>query len=163
VPSDWAVRDVDALKRLLWSRLSRWYFCAFDHKLEPLEMGAAVLRIGRPLFYERVASHALLEYSLLQGIAIARQAAPFYLHAMAALEQEFTLLFDGYLLRILYYPRLKTPQGWCDYLSALQELHYGAGPSEELDAFRHVFLARRGLRSTMEILYRTIESHSAVN
>jgi hypothetical protein len=163
VPSDWAVRDGAALRKLLGSRLSRWYFCAFDHELEPLEMGAAVLRIGRPLFYERVASHALLEYSLLQGIAFARQAAPFYLHAMSSLEKEFSLLFDGYLLRLLYYPRLKTPQGWCDYLSALHELHYGSGGGEELDAFRHVFLMRRGLRSTMEILYRTIESHSRVN
>jgi hypothetical protein len=126
-------------------------------------MTSGVLRIGRPLFYERIAAHALLEYSLLQGVAFSRQAAPFYVDALAVLEREFQTLFDGYLLRLLYYPRLKAPQGWCGYLSALHALHYGKQAPEELEAFRHVFLARRGLRTTLEILYRTVESHSALN
>lgn len=162
-PCDAPIRQASQLSRLLESRLSRWYFYAFGHKLEPLEMTSGVLRIGRPLFYERIAAHALLEYSLLQGIAFSRQAAPFYVDALTVLEREFQVLFDGYLLRLLYYPRLKAPKGWCDYLSALHSLHYEHKTPEELEAFRHVFLARRGLHSTLEILYRTVESHSALN
>ncbi len=162
-PGDQPVRQASQLKALHQCRLSRWYFCAFSHKLEPLEMVSGVLRIGRPLFYERVAAYALMEYSLLQGIAFTRHAAPFYVDALAVMEREFELLFDGYLLRLLYYPRLKAPEGWCEYLTALHALHYGPKPPEELEAFRHVFLARRGLHSTLEILYRTVESHSALN
>ena len=162
-PTDWAIRQPGQLSYLLKSRMSRWYFYCFEHRLEPLEMAASVLRIGRPLFYERVAAHALLEYSILQGIAFTRASAPFYLEALAALEREFSLLFDGYLLRHLHYPRLKTPQGWLGYLRALHDLHFQGGNDEELEAYRHVFLTRRGLRSTMEILYRTTESHSALN
>ncbi|MBN9664013.1 MAG: hypothetical protein J0H49_37785 [Acidobacteria bacterium] len=162
-PGEWAVRQASQLEHLLRSRLSRWYFCAYDHRLEPLEMTAGVLRIGRPLFYERVAAHALLEYSLLQGVAFTRASAPFYVDAMATLELEFLLLFDCYLLRLLYYPRLKAPEGWCDYLGALHALHFLGHRSAELDTFRHVFLARRGLRSALEILYRTTHNHSALN
>lgn len=162
-PSDWPMRGAAELRRLVEARLSRWYFHAFQHKLEPLEMTSGVLRIGRPLFYERIAAYALLEYSLLQGVAFTRASAPFYVEALTVLEREFQTLFDGYLLRLLYYPRLKAPQGWCDYLSALYALHYEEKPPEELEAFRHVFLARRGLHSTLEILYRTVESHSALN
>ncbi len=162
-PDDWAIRQPAQFSYLLRSRMSRWYFYCFEHRLEPLEMAASVLRIGRPLFYERVAAHALLEYSLLQGMAITRASAPFYLDALAALEREFSLLFDGYLLRHMHYPKLKTPEGWLGYLRALHDLHFQGGHDEELEAFRHVFLTRRGLRSTMEILYRTAESHSALN
>lgn len=162
-PSDWGIRQPGQLSYLLRSRLSRWYFHCFEHRLEPLEMVASVLRIGRPLFYERVAAHALLEYSLLQGIAFTRGAAPFYLEALGALEREFSLMFDGYLLRHLHYPRLKTPQGWLGYLRALHDLHFRGGNDEDLEAYRHVFLMRRGLRSTMEILYRTTASHRALN
>jgi hypothetical protein len=163
VPTDWAVRHAPQLQRLLDGRLSRWYLNPFDHRLEPLEMTATVLRMGRPLFYERIAAHALLEYSLLQGIAVVRNTAPFYLEALNALEREFETLFDGYLLRLQHYPRLKTPEGWCSYLEALNALHFGGAANVELEAFRQVFLARRGLRSTQEILFRTTESHSSVN
>jgi len=162
-PNEWAIRQPGQLARLLRSRMSRWYFYCFEHRLAPLEMAASVLRIGRPLFYERVAAHALLEYSILQGIAFTRASASFYLEALTALEREFSLLFDGYLLRHLHYPRLKTPQGWLAYLQALHNLHFQNGNDEELEAYRHVFLTRRGLRSTVEILYRTAESHSALN
>lgn len=162
-PSDWPIRQASHLGHLLKSRLSRWYFCAFEHDLEPLEMAAAILRIGRPLFYERVAAHALLEYSLLQGIAFTRASAPFYLDALAVLESEFQTLFDGYLLRLMHYPNLKAPEGWCAYLEALFELHYGSGWPQGLESFRKQFFARRGLQSCLDILYRTVESHSSVN
>lgn len=162
-PSDWPIRQSSCLEHLFHGRLSRWYNCLFHHRLEPLEMAATVLRLGRPLFYERITAHALLEYSLLQGIAFEPARAPFYLDAISLLEREFQVLFDGYLLRLFYYPRLKDPQAWCDYLAALYELHFGQRPLAELTGFRQDFLTRRGLRSPLEILYRTVRSHSAVN
>ena len=162
-PCEWPVRSSTQLTRLLQGRLSRWYFCAFDHKLEPLEMAATVLRIGRPLFYERVAAHALLEYSLLQGVSFTRHAASSWIDIERGLEEEFQCLFDGYLLRLLHYPRLRNPEGWCGYLEALDALHFGGSPGSEFLEFRQSFLSRRGLGSTMEILYRTTESHSSVN
>jgi hypothetical protein len=162
-PSHWPVHRRTDLRRLFDGRLSRWYFCPFDHRIEPLEMAAAVLRIGRPLFYERVAAHALLEYSLLQGVPLSRANAGEYLEIQAGLEEEFQLLFDGYLLRLLHYPRLKAPEGWRDYLVALDALHAGAAPDERFAQFRHDFLSRRGLGSSIEILYRAAESHSALN
>lgn len=162
-PLDWPVHSVRDLRRLLDGRLSRWYFCPFAHWLEPIEMAATVLRIGRPLFYERVAAHALLEYSLLQGVPLARASAAAYLEIQAGLEAEFQALFDGYLLRVAHYSRLKTPEGWRDYLIALDSLHYGGEPAAQFLEFRAEFLARRGLSSPLEILYRAVESHSALN
>lgn len=162
-PDRWPVQQASHLERLLRSRLTRWYFLPFDHDLEPLEITATVLRMGRPLFYERVAAHALLEYSLLQGVAFQRSAAPFYMAAVSLLEREFIQLFDGYLLRLLYYPKLKAPQGWCDYLAALHSLHFGGPPSAELDSFRESFLAQRGFKSPVDILYRTAGLRGALN
>lgn len=162
-PEEWSARSSSSLARLLNGRLSRWYFCAFDHKLEPLEMAATVLRVGRPLFYERVAAHALFEYSLLQGVSFTRHAAAVWLEIQSGLERDFQALFDGYLLRLLHYPRLRTPEGWCGYLEALDALHFGGGTDPEFQEFRHEFLKRRGLHSSLDILFRTAASHSAIN
>jgi hypothetical protein len=162
-PSHWPVCSAADLRRLLDGRLSRWYFCPFDHRLQSLEMATTVLRLGRPLFYERVAAHALLEYSLLQGVPLARSSAREYLEIQAGLEAEFQLLFDAYLLRQMHYPLLKRPEGWRDYLSALDALHFNAARDAAFEQFRHDFLARRGLLSSVEILYRAAESHSALN
>lgn len=162
-PDRWPVSQSCHLERMLRSRLTRWYFLPYDHDLEPLEVTATVLRMGRPLFYERVAAHALLEYSLLQGVAFLRNAGPFYMEAIAMLEREFCLLFDGYLLRLLYYPKLKAPRGWCDYLEALHSLHFGGLPTAALEEFRAGFLSRRGLKSSIDILYRAAGSHGALN
>ncbi|MCL4795659.1 MAG: hypothetical protein KJZ84_13935 [Bryobacteraceae bacterium] len=162
-PSHWPVHATADLRRLLSGRLSRWYFCPFDNHIQPLEMATTVLRVGRPLFYERVAAHALLEYSLLQGVPLSRANAGGYLEIQAGLESEFQLLFDGYLLRLMFYPQLKKPEGWRDYLGALDALHFGGAPDARFAEFRQSFLSRRGLHSPMEILYRAAESHSALN
>lgn len=162
-PVHWPVCSAPDLRRLLDGRLSRWYFCPFDHRLQPLEMATTVLRLGRPLFYERVAAHALLEYSLLQGVPLARSSAREYLEIQAGLEAEFQLLFDAYLLRQMHYPFLKRPEGWRDYLAALDGLHFHGARDAAFEQFRHDFLARRGLLSSVEILYRAAESHSALN
>lgn len=162
-PGEWAVRSASHLRRLLHGRISRWYSCPFDHRIEPLEMAATVLRAGRPLFYEHVAAHALLEYSLLQCVSFSRQSAASWLQVQSGLENEFETLFDAYLLCLLHYPRLRSPEGWCRYLGALDTLHYGGPPDAEFQEFRHGFFARRGLQSSIEILYRTTQSHSAIN
>lgn len=162
-PNDWAVRQGGELQRVLRGRLSRWYFYPFAHKLEPLEMAASVLRVGRPLFYERNAAHAWLEYGLFQGFSVATHNAPLYLEILATLEKDFLTLFDGYLLRLMYYPRLRAPEGWCTYLEALTSLHYRGGAMRDLAEFRREFLGQRGLRSPVELLYRATESHGSVN
>lgn len=162
-PGEWSVRTSSNLGRLLRGRVSHWYFHPFNHHIEPLEVVGTVLRLGRPPFYERVAAHAILEYSLLQGVSFSRQAAASWLEVQAGLEREFQMLFDAYLLRVLHYPRLRSPAGWRDYLGALDLLHDGGTPDPEFLEFRHSFLGRRGLQSSIEILYRTTESHSAVN
>lgn len=162
-PGEWSVRSASHLGRLLRGRVSHWYFYPFNHDIAPLEVTGTVLRLGRPPFYERVAAHAVLEYSLLQGVSFSRQAAASWLEVQAGLEREFQTLFDAYLLRVLHYPRLGSPEGWCRYLGALDALHDGGAPDAEFLEFRHGYLARRGLQSSIEILYRTTESHSAVN
>jgi len=158
-PGEWPVRGARGLRRLLDGRLSRWYSLPFDHHIDVLEMAAAVLRIGRPLFYERVAAHALLEYSLLQGVAFSRASAPSWIDIQTGLEREFSTLLDGYLLRVFYYPQLKKPEGWCAYLADLNALHFEGRFSDNFQDYRARFLARRGLASAVEILYRTTESH----
>jgi hypothetical protein len=39
----------------------------------------------------------------------------------------FDLMLDGYRLRCRYLPRLKTTQGWVEYLDALVALHFPDG------------------------------------
>lgn len=163
VPAEWPVRTPSALSRLLSGRLAKWYFFPFDHVLQPLELVGTVLRIGRPLFYERSAAHALLEYFLLQGVAFLGHGGAGYLEIQAGLEREFQTHFDGYLLRLHHYPRLKTPAGWCAYLDNLHALHFAGSFDDEFSEFRRAFLSRRGLRSPVEILFRTAEHYSSVN
>jgi hypothetical protein len=158
-PGEWPVRGARGLRRMLDGRLSRWYSLPFDHHIDAIEMAAAVLRIGRPLFYERVAAHALLEYSLLQGVAFSRASAPSWIDIQSGLEREFSTMLDGYLLRVFYYPQLKKPEGWCAYLADLNALHFEGRFSDNFADYRNRFLSRRGLNSAMEILYRTTESH----
>jgi hypothetical protein len=163
-PNEWAVEHRAHVTRVLHGRLSRWYFYPFSHRLEPIEMISSVLRVGRPLFYERSVAHAILEYSLLQGITLSRPDAAAYLEILAGLEREFLILFDGYLLRQLRYPRLRTPEGWCEYLDDLTCLHFrNSDGLSELAGYRSTFLAERGLRSPIEILYRISQAHAPVN
>jgi hypothetical protein len=39
------------------------------------------------------------------------------------------LMLDGYRLRCQFLPRLKTTQGWVEYLDALVALHFPDGPA----------------------------------
>jgi len=163
-PNEWAVEHGSHLLRVLSGRLARWYFYPFAHRLEPIEMAASVLRVGRPLFYERSVAHAALEYTLLEGFTFSSPNAPVYLEILAALEREFLILFDGYLLRQMSFPSLRTPEGWCEYLAALTALHYRNSAGLTLLAgYRQAYLDERGLRSPTEILYRSTRTHGSVN
>ncbi len=153
-PSAWAPRFLVHYDRLLFGRVSRWYTYPFLHVLSPMEITATVLRMGRPLFYERAAAHALLEYALLQDVAFDSSRLGHYLDTIRVLDYQFRLFFEGYLLRLAFYPKLKEPRGWCEYLDALQRLHQGELPLPELHAYRREFLRARGLSGAEELLCR---------
>ncbi len=153
-PSSWAPESIAQYDRLISGRVSRWYTYPFLHTLAPMEYVATVLRLGRPLFYERAAAHALLEYVLLQPVAFDSSRLGQYLELVRVLDFQFQMLFDGFLLRDVWYARLKEPRGWCQYLDALQRLHKGEVPLEDLEPFRREFLRARGLSGIDELLCR---------
>lgn len=153
-PGVWAPRCLDHYDRLLFGRVSRWYTYPFLHVLSPVEIAATVLRLGRPLFYERAAAHALLEYALLQSVVFDASRFGLYFDTIRVLDYQFQLFFEGYLLRLAFYPRLKEPQGWCEYLDALQRMHRGEVPLPDLHPYRRDFLRARGLSGTEELLCR---------
>jgi hypothetical protein len=162
-PNEWAVSSGRGLERVLEGRLARWYFYPFAHVLQPIEMVSSVLRVGRPLFYERSVAHAVAEYALLQGSSVTAAGAAQYLEIVALLEREFLILFDGYLLRDMFYPKLRAPEGWVEYLEALTALHFREHAVPGLPQFRDDFLQARGLRSPIEILYRTSSQAAPIN
>lgn len=153
-PERWAPAWMEQFHQLLAGRLARWHTYPFLYELSPLEIVAAVLRVGRPLFYERAVAHALLEYVLFQPDAFDASRLSHYLEANRALDSQFRIYFEGLLLRLAYYPRLKEPRGWCEYFDALQRLHAGEVPLPELHPFRRNYLRDRGLSSVDELLCR---------
>jgi hypothetical protein len=153
-PGCWRPRGMDQFERLLYGRVSRWFTYPFLHRLEPMEIAATVLRLGRPPFYERPAAHALLEYALLEGVTFDASRFGFYYDTMRVLNYQFQLFFEGYLLRVAFYPRLKEPRGWCEYLDALQRMHAGEVPLPELQPYRREFLRARGLACAEDLLCR---------
>lgn len=161
-PAMWAPRFMHHYERLLSGRVARWYTYPFLHVLAPMEFVAAVLRLGRPLFYERAVAHALLEYVLLQAVAFDSSRLGHYLDTVRVLDYQFQMFFEGFLLRQTYYPRLKEPRGWCEYLDALQRLHRGEVPLPELHPFRREYLHARGLTGTEELLCRLSGSQGAL-
>lgn len=161
-PARWASRFMSHFDRLLRGRVARWYTYPFLYELAPMEFVASVLRLGRPLFYERAAAHALLEYALLQPVAFDSSRLGSYLDTVRVLDFQFQMFFEGFLLRQAYYPRLKEPRGWCEYLDALQRLHRGEVPLPELHPFRREFLRARGLAGMEDLLCRLSESQGSL-
>lgn len=153
-PGCWRPRVLDHYERLLYGRVSRWFTYPFLHRLEPMEITATVLRLGRPPFYERPAAHALLEYALLEDVTFDAARFGFYYDTMRVLNYQFQLFFEGYLLRVAFYPKLKEPRGWCEYLDALQRMHGGEVPLPELHPYRREFLRARGLSCAEDLLCR---------
>jgi len=161
-PAIWAPRFMEHYDRLLHGRVARWYTYPFLYALSPMEFVATVLRLGRPLFYERAVAHALLEYVLLQPVAFDPSRLGHYLDTVRVLDFQFQMFFEGFLLRQAYYPRLKEPRGWCEYLDALQRLHRGEVPLPELHPFRREYLRARGLSGMDELLCRLSGSQSSL-
>lgn len=153
-PAMWTPQSREHYDRLLHGRVARWYTYPFLYRLAPMEYAATVLRLGRPLFYERAVAHALLEYALFQPAAFEPSRLGHYLDAVRVLDYQFQMFFEGFLLRQAYYPRLKEPRGWCEYLDALQRLHRGEVPLPELHPFRREFLRARGLSGVEDLLCR---------
>ena len=90
----------------------------------PLDLIIGVLRTRRPYYYHRMLAHALLQTVCVQQALPPGLAADAIVGKLAAF---CDLMFDGYQLRCRYLPRLKTAQGWVEYLSALVALHFPDG------------------------------------
>ena len=134
----------------LAQQLSRWYFRPFRRRLQPLDVVRGVLRAGRPLYYERILAHTLVEYFLV------KQAWPEHRSSAAGdrlqtLASHLELLQIGYLLGRDWSGRLKQPSDWLGYLAVLTRLHCGA-TSADLDRWRRELIAPAGMRSLHDML-----------
>jgi hypothetical protein len=161
-PARWAPAGIEHFNRLLFGRVARWHSYPFLYVLSPIELVAGVLRLGRPHFYERAVAHALIEYVLFQPESFESHYLGHYLDAKRAMGVFFQLFLEGLLLRLAYYPRLKEPRGWCEYLDALQRLHEGEAALPELHPFRRNYLRDRGVSSVDELLCRLAAAPGAV-
>ena len=69
-------------------------------------------------------AHALVQTICVQRVLPPGIAADAIVGKLAAF---CDLMLDGYRLRCRYLPRLKTTQGWVEYLDALLALHFPDG------------------------------------
>jgi hypothetical protein len=160
-PDPWVLHTAGDLERLFDAQMSRWYFARFRNRPSPLDLIASVLRAGRPLYYERPLAHVLVEHRVLASWLRPDDVSGEFFAFTDCLERNFSLMLDGYLLRQLAVPRLKTPAGWKWYLESLVDLHAGRVPGEVL-ASRKRFLAARGGRSPLRMLAALGESHERI-
>lgn len=151
-PGVWTQEQAGRYDQLIGGRVSRWYTYPFLHTLAPMELVATVLRLGRPLFYERAVAHAVLEYVLLQPVTFDSSRLGQYLELVRVLDWQLRMFFEGFVLRQACYPRLKDPEGWCGYLHMLQRLHRGEVQLPELHCVRREFLLERGLLGMEQLL-----------
>ena len=123
-PLRWSLDNADATSRHLHYGLARWYRHPLEASVVPIDLIIGVLRTRRPYYYHRMLAHALLQTICVQ------QALPPGFVADAIVEKLAAfcdLMLDGYRLRCRYLPRLKTSQGWVEYLNALVGLHFPGG------------------------------------
>jgi hypothetical protein len=147
------VSSLADLRELFAGQLSSWYLHAFRHRIAPLEMVGVVLHAGRPQYYERYLAHLMLQRALLEPL-MDRSPSPDALHWTAAFDGQIEAAIDGHLLRAHAAPRLKTQQGWIDYLEDLVELHFAHRVPTRLAGPREAFLRRLGVSGAAELLYR---------
>src|ERR1035441_8577946 len=120
-PIRWCRENVETVSRQLHCGLARWYRRPLEASLVPIDVITGVLRTRRPYYYHRMLAHALL-----QTVCVQRALPPGYV-ADAIIEKLAAfcdLMLDGYRLRCQCLPRLKTTQGWVEYLNALVTLHF---------------------------------------
>ena len=123
-PIRWTLENVEAADRHLRCGLARWYRRPLMASLVPIDVITGVLRTRRPYYYHRMLAHALM-----QAVSVQRVLPPgIVTDAIAGNLAAFCdLMLDGYRLRCLYLPSLKTTQGWVEYLNALVSLHFPDG------------------------------------
>ena len=123
-PIRWGLENVEAVSRQLHCGLARWYHRPLEASLVPIDVITGVLRTRRPYYYHRMLAHALL-----QTVCVQRALPPGYVAdaIVGKLAAFCDLMLDGHRLRSQYLPRLKTTQGWVEYLNALVSLHFPDG------------------------------------
>jgi hypothetical protein len=123
-PIRWSLENVGAADRHLYYGLARWYRRPLKSSLVPIDVITGVLRTRRPYYYHRMLAHALVQTVCCQRVLPPGIAADAIVGKLAAF---CDLMLDGYRLRCQYLPRLKTAQGWVEYLNALVALHFPDG------------------------------------
>jgi hypothetical protein len=123
-PTQWSLENQEAADRHLHYGLARWYRVPLKPSLVPIDVITGVLRTRRPYYYHRMLAHALLQTVCEQRILPSGIVADAIVGKLAAF---CDLMLDGHRLRCRYLPRLKTTQGWVEYLNALVTLHFPDG------------------------------------
>jgi hypothetical protein len=123
-PIRWRLKTGEAANRHLHCGLARWYRRPLMASLMPIHLITGVLRTRRPYYYHRMLAHALMQMICVQCVLPPGVVADAILEKLAAF---CDLMLDGYRLRCQYLPRLKTTQGWVEYLNALVTLHFPDG------------------------------------
>jgi hypothetical protein len=118
------LENVEAVSRQLHCGLARWYRVPLRASLVPVDVITGVVRTRRPYYYHRMLAHALMQAICVQQVLPPGIAADAIVGRLAAF---CDLMLDGYRLRCRYLPRLKTTQGWVEYLDALVALHFPDG------------------------------------
>jgi hypothetical protein len=124
IPTQWSLENQEAADRHLHYGLARWYHRPLEASLVPIDVITGVLRTRRPYYYHRMLAHALLQTVCCQRSLPPGLVADAIVEKLAAF---CDLMLDGYRLRCRYLPRLKTTQGWVEYLNALTTLHFPDG------------------------------------
>src|ERR1035437_3918182 len=123
-PIRWNLENMEAADRHLHYGLARWYRVPLKASMVPIDVITGVLTTRRPYYY-----HRMLAPALLQAVCVQQALPPGYVaDAIVGRPAAFCdLMLDGYRLRCQYLPRLKTTQGWVEYLNALVTLHFPDG------------------------------------
>jgi hypothetical protein len=125
-PLGWSLENEEAADLHLHYGLARWYHRPLEASLGQVDVITGALRTRRPYYYHRMLAHALLQTICVQRALPPRIAADAIVGKLAAF---CDLMLDGHRLRCQYLPRLKTTQGWAEYLNALVCLHFPDGQS----------------------------------
>jgi hypothetical protein len=123
-PSRWGLEDDEAAGRHLHYGLARWYHRPLMASLVPIDAITGVLRTRRPYYYHRMLAHALMQTICVQRVLPPGTVVDAIVEKLAAF---CDLMLDGYRLRWQYLPRLKTSQGWVEYLNNMVTLHFPDG------------------------------------
>ena len=124
-PIRWSLgNNVEAADRHLLYGLARWYGVPLEASLVPIDVITGVLRTRRPYYYHHMLAHALVQTICVQQALPPGIVADTIVGKLAAF---CDLMLDGHRLRCRYLPRLKTTQGWVEYLNALVTLHFPDG------------------------------------